>query len=100
MPQNLSEFEQKVSLLLEANTTPQDISNILNRPIKSIYNSISRVKRKKSYKGEEIKKKRGRVSKASPREKRVINRDYTNSPKKVIKRILLENNLTIRKRSL
>lgn len=44
--------------------------------------------------------KRGRIEKLSSREKRVINRDLTKSPKKVNSRILLENSLGVTKRTL
>ena len=65
----------------------------------SIYNTIKRIKRKeKNFNIERVKA--GRVSKVTSREKRVINRDLTRSPKKVNKRLLLENSLKISKRSL
>jgi hypothetical protein len=44
--------------------------------------------------------KRGGIQKLSSREKRVIIRDLTRSPKKVNKRLLIENNLPITKRTL
>ena len=41
MPPKFSKFEEEVDLLLKANTMPKDISIILNKPLTSIYNTIS-----------------------------------------------------------
>ena len=100
MTLNLSKFESEVQLLLEANTTPNKIATILKKDIKSIYNSINRIKKKKDKKGEEIKRYKGRPTKISKREKRVIKRDILRSLKKINKRLIIENNLGITKRSL
>ena len=54
--------------------------------------NIKKVEEKKSYKG--------RPRKISKREKRVIKRDILRSPKKINKRLIIENNLGITKRSL
>jgi transposase len=100
MPQNLSKFEEKVNLLLQAKTIPKDIATTLKKPLKSIHNSIARIKKKKDYFYNSNRVKTGRVSKLSPREKRVINRDLLLSPKKTNKRILFENDLAISNRGL
>ena len=47
MALNLSNFEEKVNLLLLAKTAPKVIATTLKKPLTSIYNSISRIKRKK-----------------------------------------------------
>jgi len=100
MQQNLSKFEEKVNLLLQAKTTPKVIATTLKKPIASIYNAISRVKRKKRYIYSPSRVRTGRVSKLSLREKRVINRDLLLSPKKTNKRILFNNDLAISTRGL
>ena len=99
MAAKLSNFINQVSFLLEANTSISTISTILNKPNRSISNTIYRIKKK----NEEFNLKRaskGRIEKLSPREKRVLNRDLTRSPKKVNKRLLIENDLPINKRTL
>ena len=99
MAAKFSNFEKDVSLLLEAKTSISTISTILNKPKRSIYDAAYRIKKK----NEEINLKRvkkARVDKLSTREKRVINRDLTRSPKKVNKRLLVENNLPINNRTL
>jgi transposase len=100
MALNLSNFEEKVNLLLLAKTAPKVIATTLKKPLTSIYNSISRIKRKKRSLINSKRVKAGRVSKLNSREKRVINRDLLLSPKKTNKRILFENSLKISTRSL
>ena len=99
MDPKFSKFESEVRLLLEAKVPNSTISTTLKKSLKSIKNTIYRIKKKER----DINIKRvstGRVSKVTSREKRVINRDLTRSPKKVNKRLLLENSLKITKRSL
>jgi len=100
MQQNLSKFEEQVNLLLQAKTLPKVIATTLKKPLKSIYNSIARIKKKNNISYNPNRVKAGRVSKLSPREKRVINRDLLLSPKKTNKRILFENDLAISNRGL
>ena len=100
MQQNLSKFEEQVNLLLQAKTIPKVIATTLKKPLKSIYNSIARIKKKNNISYNPNRVKAGRVSKLSPREKRVINRDLLLSPKKTNKRILFENDLAISNRGL
>ena len=100
MTQNLLKFESEVQLLLEANTLPSSIATILKRDINSIYNTIKRIKRKNSIKVEEKISYKGRPTKITKREKRVIKRDIIRSPKKINKRLIVENNLGFTKRSL
>lgn len=95
----LSGLEEKVNFLLAASTSISTISTSLNKPIRSIYDAIYRIKKKKE--DFNIKRvSRGRIEKLSSRDKRAINRDLTRSPKKVNKRLLIENNLLITKRTL
>ena len=100
MAPNLSELEKNVELLLRAKNPPKLIATTLKKPLTSIYNTISRIKRKKSYlinpKGVKV----GRISKLNLREKRVINRDLLQSLKKINKRILFENSIEISTRGL
>ena len=99
MSLKLSDFEDKVNLLIEASTSINTISTSLNKPIRSIYDAIYRIKKKKE--DFNIKRvSRGRIEKLSSRDKRAINRDLTRSPKKVNKRLLIENNLSINKRTI
>ena len=101
MAPEFSNLELKVNLLLEANTSINIISKILKKSSKSIYNTIQRINKKKKLNYPILNRvKRGRIKRISPREKRVINRDLTRSPKKENKRLLLENNLDISKRTL
>ena len=100
MPSNLLKYESEVQLLLEANTKPNKIAIILKKDIESIYNTIKRIKRKNSIKGVNKSLKKGGVNKIDIRVKRIIKRDLLRSPKKINKRILIENNLGISKRSL
>jgi len=87
-------LELKINLLLEANTSINIISKILKKSSKSIYNTIQCINKKKKLNYPILNRvKRGRIKKISPREKRVINRDLTKSPK-------MENNLDISKRTL
>ena len=100
MALNLLNFEEKVNLLLLAKTIPKVIATTLKKPLTSIYNSISRIKRKNRSLINSNRVKAGRISKLNSREKRVINRDLLLSPKKTNKRILFENSLKISTRSL
>ena len=49
MEPQFSDYEEKVNLLLKANTPIITISNILNKNKKSIYNTIQRIKRKNKF---------------------------------------------------
>ena len=100
MTSNLSNLEKQVDYLLQAKTSPSTIATILKKPPKSIYNTISRIKKKKSYSYNLKRVKTGRISKLNSREKRVINRDLLLGPKKTNKRILFKNDLEISTRSL
>lgn len=100
MEPKFSILEEKVNSFLEAKTSISIISNILKKSEKSIYNTIQRINKKKNNKTILNKVKKGRVSKLSLRDKRVINRDLTRSPKKENKRLLIENSLGVTKRSL
>ena len=100
MALNLSNFEEKVNLLLLAKTIPKVIATTLKKPLTSIYNSIYRIKQKKRSLINFNRVKASRVSKLNSREKRAINRDLLLSPKKTNKRILFENSLKISTRSL
>lgn len=99
MPYKFSKFKSEVNLLLRASTSISTISTTLNKPPTSIYNAISRIKKKRKSPIIERARKGG-LEGLSPREKRIINRDLLRSPKKVNKRILIENDLKITKRSL
>lgn len=99
MAPKFSIFENQVSLLLEAKTSISTISTTLKKPIRSIYNAISRIKKKKEE-GSLKRVSRGRIEKLSSREKRILNRDLTRSPKKVNKRLLIENYLSVSNRTL
>lgn len=99
MAAKFSNFEKQVDLLLAANTSISTISNTLNRSKPSIYDAIYRIKKKKKKFNLE-RASRGRVEKLSTREKRIINRDLTRSPKKVNRRLLVENSLSITNRTL
>jgi transposase len=100
MSSKLSLLENQVNSLLEENNSISTISTILLKPSKSIYNTIQRIKKKKSNSLLLETPKTPRVSKITKRVKRVINRDLTRSPKKTNKRLLYENNLNITTRSL
>jgi len=101
MAPKFSNLELKVNLLLEANTSINIMSKILKKSSKSIYNTIQRINNKKKLNYPILNRvKRGKIKKISSREKRVINRDLTRSPKKENKRLLLKNNLDISKRML
>ena len=70
-------------------------------PIIDIENTIKRIKNKKEANNSILNKvKKVRIEKLNSREKRLINRDLTRSPKKQNKRLLFENNLSISKRIL
>jgi transposase len=100
MALKLSKFESEVNLLLEAKTTTSIIATTLKKSLKSIKNTQQRIKRKKENSFNLERARKGPISKITPRTKRVINRDLTRSPKKENKRLLLENNLPIKKRAL
>jgi len=100
MALNLLKFKSNVHLLLKAHILPNKIATILKKDKESIYNAIKRIKRKKTIKEDSTIKKRGRESKITKRVKRVIKRDILRSPKKINKRLIIENNLGISKRSL
>jgi transposase len=101
MALKLSNLEAQVNLLLKAKTPNSTISNILKKPLRSIENTIQRINKKNKDINLSIKRvRKGRVSKVTPRDKRVINRDLIKSPKKENKRLLLENSLPIKKRAL
>ena len=100
MALNLSNLEKNVELLLIAKTPPKIIATTLKKPLTSIFNTMTRIKNKKSYLNNPNRVKTGRISKLNSREKRVINRDLLLSPKKINKRILFENNLKISARGL
>ena len=100
MEPQLSEYEKKVNLLFQANTSIKNISFILNKSNKSISNTLYRIKKKnKLFNGLNKKQNQDKI-KLFKREKRIINRDLIKSPKKTNKRILYENNINITKRSL
>ena len=70
MVAKFSNFKNQVSLLLEANTSISIISTILNKPKRSIFNAIYRIKRKnKEFNLERVSK--GRIKKLSLRDKRI-----------------------------
>ncbi len=94
---NLSKFESNVKLLLEANNKPNKIAILLKKDIKSIYNTINRISKKKEVRKEVKNIRNTRITK---REKRVIKRDIIRSHKKINKRLIVENNLGFTKRSL
>jgi transposase len=100
MEPKFSKLESKVNLLLQANTPISTIATILEKSSKSIYNALNRIKKKKQEDSNIERVRKGRVEKITPREKRIINRDLIISPKKENKRLLLENNLGVTKRSL
>ena len=100
MTPNLLKFESKVQLLLEANNAPNKIATILKRDLDAIYNAIKRIKKKNIKIVEEKKSYKERPRKISKREKRVIKRDILRSLKKINKRLIIENNLGITRRSL
>jgi hypothetical protein len=100
MALKFSKLESEVYLLLKAKTPISTIISTLEKSRKTIENTIQRInkKEKEDYNIERVKV--GRVTKTSTREKRVINRDLTRSPKKENKRLLVENNLKISTRTL
>ena len=100
MEPKLSKLEYNVSLLKKANTSNSLIATTLNKPLKSIENAIGRINKKKEEVNSSKKVIQGRVTKVTPREKRVINRDLEKSPKKTKKRLLEENSLGFKRRTL
>ena len=100
MAAKFSNYKNQVQLLLEAKTSISIISSTLKRSNQSIYNTIRRIKKKKEEINTLERVRKERIEKLSSRDKRAINRDLTRSPKKVNKRVIIENNLEITKRSL
>lgn len=100
MAAEFSNFKEKVFTLLNSNYTIKTISNMLNKPTTSIYNAISRIKKKEKTIFSLKKINNSRISKISPRTKRAINRALTRSRKKENKRLLIENNFSFSKRTL
>ena len=100
MAPKFSNLEAEISRLLDAKIAIKNISTLLNKPPRAIYDAIYRIKKKKKEKNLEKRASIGRVSKSTKRTKRAINRDLTRSPKKTNKRLLKENNLNISTRSL
>jgi transposase len=100
MALKFSNLEAEISRLLDAKIAIKNISTLLNKPSRAIYDAIYRIKKKKKEKNLEKRASAGRVSKSTKRTKRAINRDLTRSPKKTNKRLLKENNLNISTRSL
>jgi transposase len=100
MSRNLSKFKKEVYTLSLQNKSTSTISTILEKPYKSIYNTLQRIKKKKDTIIPLSTPKLGRPTKVSKRTTRVVNRDLERSPKKTNKRILEENNLDFSTRSL
>jgi transposase len=100
MALKFSNLEAEISRLLDAKIAIKNISTLLNKPSRAIYDAIYRIKKKKKEKNLEKRASAGRVSKSTKRTKRAINRDLTRSPKKTNKRLLKENNLNISTRTL
>jgi AraC-like DNA-binding protein len=96
----LLKFKHEVALLKQAKVSNKDIATTLNKPIKSIKNAASWIKHKNSLEDSLIKSKKEYKSTLRLREKRAIKRDIIRSPKKQNSRLLLENNLSISKRTL
>ena len=100
MSLKFSKFKEKVSTLLLEDYSITSISTILEKSSKSIYNTISRIKRKNNTPLPTISSKLGYSFKITKRTKRAINRDLTRSPKKTNKRIIEDNSLDLSTRSL
>ena len=100
MSRNLLKFKKEVYTLSLQNKSTSTISTILEKPYKSIYNTLQRIKKKKDTIIPLSTPKLGRPTKVSKRTTRVVNRDLERSPKKTNKRILEENNLDFSTRSL
>ena len=100
MATEFSKFESQVNLLYTSNTPLSTISTILNKDYKSIKNALNRIRKKLSNPPSIKRVNKGRITKLSPRTKRQLNRDLERSPKKINKRLLLENNLAISIRGL
>ena len=100
MPPNLSKFESQVYLFYQAKTPTSTIATTLKKDIKSIKNTIQRIKKKLSNPSTVSRVIDGRITKLKPREKRQLNRDLERSPKKTNKRLLLENPISISLRGL
>jgi len=94
------EFKEKVSTLLLESYSITSICTILEKSSKSIYNTISRIKRKNNIPLPTISSKLGCSFKITKRTKRAINRDLTRSSKKTTKRIIEDNSLDLSTRSL
>ena len=100
MEPKFSNFKEKILNFLKENKSISTISSILNKPTKLIYNAIQRIKIKKNNILTIKKVNNSRILKISPRTTRAINRDLTKSPKKENKRLLIENNFSLSKRTL
>jgi len=100
MSLKFSKFKEKVSTLLLEDYSITSISTILEKSSKSIYNTISRIKRKNNTPLPTISSKLGYSFKITKRTKRAINRDLTRSPKEINKRIIEDNSLDLSTRSL
>jgi transposase len=100
MAPKFSKLEAEISRLLDAKIAIKNIISLLNKPPRTIYDAIYRIKKKKKEKNKPGTANLGPVLKVTKRAKRVINRDLTRSPKKTNKRLLKENNLSFTTRSL
>ena len=100
MDPKFSKFESQIKAFLDTNTSIKNIINYYNRPLKSIYDAIYRIKKKINNISQQKRASLGRKSKVSPRAQRGLNRDIIKSPKKTKKRLLRENNLDISTRTL
>jgi transposase len=100
MAPKFSKLEAEISRLLDAKIAIKNIISLLNKPLRTIYDAIDRIKKKKKEKNKPETASLGPVLKVTKRAKRVINRDLTRSPKKTNKRLLKENNLSFTTKSL
>ena len=100
MDPKFSKFESQIKAFLDANTSIKNIINYYNKPPKSIYDAIYRIKKKINNISQQKRASLGRKLKVSPRAQRGLNRDIIKSPKKTKKRLLRENNLDISTRTL
>jgi hypothetical protein len=100
MDPKLSKFEAEVDRLINANIAIKNISIYFQKPLRSIYDAIYRINKKKKNITKQERASRGRVLKLSTRTRRAINRDITKSPKKTNSRLIRENNLEVSTRTL
>jgi transposase len=96
----ISKLEVEISRLLDAKIAIKNIISLLNKPPRTIYGAVSRIKKKKKEKNLPKRASSGPVTKVTKRAKRDINRDLTRSAKKTNKRLARENNLPFTTRSL